>query len=356
MDAFAYYTLPAGTALASFCTFQLLFHVLSSWFSAKVSPGFNNLSFEKKIEWNSRVVSTCHSLLVGILGLYIVFFDEVVIADPLWGHSSLAQMNIAVTSGYLVSDLLALFLYWRVIGDKYFVIHHCTSLYAFFIIMVVPGNPEVPQVLRGQRGQRRAHDGRVLPRAGGRHPAVLRLHVLGVRHRGLRAPRADHAVLLARHLRRAGRDEHHVDGQNLQGLPQGPLALQAREGQPQAAEREAGLRPAERPPSAPPTLGAWHLPVPSRASASLSGLTFRKGKLKLCFLSQGFFSDSLLHYKHGQNLQGLNKKVQVSPPTSTSVFLRESVAVPGGGPGSRCRGAGSAGPTLQSPTGRQRPA
>ncbi|XP_054421009.1 TLC domain-containing protein 4 isoform X2 [Pteronotus mesoamericanus] len=135
MDAFAYYTLPAGTALASFCTFQLLFHVLSSWFSAKVSPGFNNLSFEKKIEWNSRVVSTCHSLLVGILGLYIVFFDEVVIADPLWGHSSLAQMNIAVTSGYLVSDLLALFLYWRVIGDKYFVIHHCTSLYAFFIIM-----------------------------------------------------------------------------------------------------------------------------------------------------------------------------------------------------------------------------
>lgn len=46
--------LSTGTLLASFCAFQLLFHCLSSWFSAAVSPGFNNLSFEKKIEWNSR--------------------------------------------------------------------------------------------------------------------------------------------------------------------------------------------------------------------------------------------------------------------------------------------------------------
>ncbi|KAF6076142.1 hypothetical protein HJG60_019201 [Phyllostomus discolor] len=76
--------LPAGVLLASFCVFQLLFHVLSSRFSAAVSPGFSRLSFEKKIEWNSRVASTCHSLVVGTLGLYLFFFDEATIADPLW--------------------------------------------------------------------------------------------------------------------------------------------------------------------------------------------------------------------------------------------------------------------------------
>ncbi|XP_047404512.1 TLC domain-containing protein 4 isoform X1 [Sciurus carolinensis] len=124
-----------STLCTSFFTFQLLFHFVSYWFSAKVSPGFNNLSFEKKIEWNSRIVSTCHSLLVGIFGLYIFFFDEATIADPLWGQSSLATMNIATASGYLISDLLILILYWKVIGDKYFIIHHCAALYAYYFVM-----------------------------------------------------------------------------------------------------------------------------------------------------------------------------------------------------------------------------
>ncbi|MEJ1270881.1 transmembrane protein 56 [Cricetulus griseus] len=73
-----------GIVCSSFVIFQILFHFVSYWFSAKVSPGYNSLSIEKKIEWNSRVVSTCHSLLVGTYGLYLFLFDEPTIADPLW--------------------------------------------------------------------------------------------------------------------------------------------------------------------------------------------------------------------------------------------------------------------------------
>ncbi|XP_003784183.1 transmembrane protein 56 [Otolemur garnettii] len=119
----------------SFFTFQLLFHFVSYWFSAKVSPGFNNLSIEKKIEWNSRVVSTCHSLVVGTFGLYIFLFDEATIVDPLWGDPSLVNVNIAIASGYLISDLLILILYWKVIGDKFFIVHHCAALYAYFFLL-----------------------------------------------------------------------------------------------------------------------------------------------------------------------------------------------------------------------------
>nr|KAF6414605.1 hypothetical protein HJG59_018447 [Molossus molossus] len=128
-------TLVVSTMVSSLCAFQLLFHVVSYRFSAKVCPGFSTLSSEKKIEWNSRVVSTCHSLLVGLLGLYVFLFDEATISDPLWGDSSVAKVNVAIASGYLLSDLLTIILYWKVIGDKYFVIHHCTSLYAFFLIL-----------------------------------------------------------------------------------------------------------------------------------------------------------------------------------------------------------------------------
>ncbi|XP_012313903.1 TLC domain-containing protein 4 isoform X1 [Aotus nancymaae] len=119
----------------SFFTFQLLFYFVSYWFSAKVSPGFSSLSFEKKIEWNSRVVSSCHSLVVGIFGLYIFLFDEPTKADPLWGDPSLANVNIAIASGYLISDLSILILYWKVIGDKFFIIHHCAALYGYYFIL-----------------------------------------------------------------------------------------------------------------------------------------------------------------------------------------------------------------------------
>jgi hypothetical protein len=36
------------------------------------------------IFFHFRVVSTCHSLVVGTFGLYLFFFDEPTVADPLW--------------------------------------------------------------------------------------------------------------------------------------------------------------------------------------------------------------------------------------------------------------------------------
>uniref|UniRef100_A0A8D1JDJ0 TLC domain containing 4 n=1 Tax=Sus scrofa TaxID=9823 RepID=A0A8D1JDJ0_PIG len=128
-------TLVISIVIIGFFTFQLLFHFVSCWFSAKVSPGFNNLNLKKKIEWSSRVVSTCHSLVVGVVGLYIFWFDEATIADPLWGDPSFVKVNIAVSSSYLISDLFILILYWKVIGDKYYIIHHCTALYAYYFIL-----------------------------------------------------------------------------------------------------------------------------------------------------------------------------------------------------------------------------
>lgn len=128
-------TLVLGTVLASLCVFQLLFHFLSCWLSAKVSPGFSCLGPSKKIEWNSRVVSTCHSVVVGALSLSVSLFDEDTIQDPLWGDSLLAKVNVAIASGYLISDLLVIVLHWDVLGDKFFVIHHCASLFAFFLVL-----------------------------------------------------------------------------------------------------------------------------------------------------------------------------------------------------------------------------
>lgn len=123
------------TVCSSFVVFQILFHFVSYWFSARVSSGYNSLSIDKKIEWNSRVVSTCHSLLVGIFGLYLFFFDEATITDPLWGDPTYVNINIATASGYLISDLLIILFNWKVIGDKFFIIHHCAALTAYYFVL-----------------------------------------------------------------------------------------------------------------------------------------------------------------------------------------------------------------------------
>uniref|UniRef100_A0A8C1RZ14 TLC domain containing 4a n=2 Tax=Cyprinus carpio TaxID=7962 RepID=A0A8C1RZ14_CYPCA len=122
-------------SVVSFCTFQWLFHSVSPWASSRISPGFLKLNHKQKIEWNSRTVSTLHALLVGLFCLYILFFDEAVNQDPVWGDPTLVKINVSITTGYLISDLLLIFYYWRAIGDKFFVIHHLAALYAYYYVL-----------------------------------------------------------------------------------------------------------------------------------------------------------------------------------------------------------------------------
>ncbi|XP_016301475.1 transmembrane protein 56-B-like isoform X1 [Sinocyclocheilus anshuiensis] len=122
-------------SVVSFCTFQWLFHSVSPWASSRISPGFLKLTHKQKIEWNSRTVSTLHALLVGLFCLYILFFDEAVNQDPVWGDPTLVKINVSITTGYLISDLLLIFYFWRAIGDKFFVIHHLAALYAYYYVL-----------------------------------------------------------------------------------------------------------------------------------------------------------------------------------------------------------------------------
>ncbi|XP_058032933.1 TLC domain-containing protein 4 [Ahaetulla prasina] len=124
-----------GIAVSSFAIFQLSFHVLSSWLSSRLTSGFNNLDQKKKIEWNTRTVSTFHALVVGIFCVYILLYDEAVNADRVWGDPSTVQLNLAVTIGYLISDLLLIILHWKAIGDIFFVIHHVLALYAYYFVL-----------------------------------------------------------------------------------------------------------------------------------------------------------------------------------------------------------------------------
>uniref|UniRef100_A0A4W3H5F6 TLC domain containing 4a n=1 Tax=Callorhinchus milii TaxID=7868 RepID=A0A4W3H5F6_CALMI len=123
----------------SFIVFQGLFHFLSARISMLCCKGFRTLTDLQKTEWNSRIVSTFHALVVGILCLYLLWVDDAVNADPVWGDPSLVKLNVGLTAGYLISDLLLILWYWKAIGDKYFVIHHLTALCAYYYVLILSG-------------------------------------------------------------------------------------------------------------------------------------------------------------------------------------------------------------------------
>ncbi|XP_051867646.1 TLC domain-containing protein 4-B [Pristis pectinata] len=122
-------------AVTSFTIFQILFHYLSAKISVCFCNGYRTLTDIQKVEWNSRVVSTFHALLVGLLCLYLLWFDDAVNADPIWGDPTLVKLNVGLAAGYFIQDFLLILWYWKAIGDIYFVIHHLTALYAYYYVL-----------------------------------------------------------------------------------------------------------------------------------------------------------------------------------------------------------------------------
>ncbi|XP_067332838.1 TLC domain-containing protein 4-B isoform X2 [Channa argus] len=89
----------------SFVGFQLLFSVASPWLSTTITPDSGRLPPTKFTEWNSR------------------------------GEPSLVKLNVAITCGYLLYDLVLLTCNWSTMGDGFFVCHHLAALYAYGYVL-----------------------------------------------------------------------------------------------------------------------------------------------------------------------------------------------------------------------------
>ncbi|XP_030646529.1 TLC domain-containing protein 4-B isoform X2 [Chanos chanos] len=51
------------------------------------------------------------------------------------GDPNLVKLNVAITCGYLLYDLLLLALNWSTMGDGFFVCHHLAALYAYGYVL-----------------------------------------------------------------------------------------------------------------------------------------------------------------------------------------------------------------------------
>jgi len=119
-----------GSFISSFFIMEILSPYLFSKFHF-----YQHLSSDQKLEWNSRFLSTIHAAIVTLRTLYVLSFHH--FEDLVWQPDIFAFHSIAITTGYIIADLVMLMIYQEKIGGTIGIgIHHLTTIVAYMICLV----------------------------------------------------------------------------------------------------------------------------------------------------------------------------------------------------------------------------
>ncbi|KAL3310811.1 Transmembrane protein 56 [Cichlidogyrus casuarinus] len=114
-------------------------HWLSPWFCGRYNKVYPNLPWRKRMEWDSRIVSTIHAVIVSVLCIYSLLNDQAMWSDPLGYESFTGQIAVSISLGYFFSDLISMPIYWRGTDLIQFIIHHMAAIFLIGIILFYRG-------------------------------------------------------------------------------------------------------------------------------------------------------------------------------------------------------------------------
>ncbi|EDO33545.1 predicted protein [Nematostella vectensis] len=117
---------------ASTAFFLLFFFTLSPRIS-HLLRGYSKFTHAQKIDWDTRVGSNVHAVLVSLIALYCSFFDTHTHSNPIWGEGVLVRYGVSITLGYLMADFVIVSLYYKLIGDIFTMTHHVVAILSYCI-------------------------------------------------------------------------------------------------------------------------------------------------------------------------------------------------------------------------------
>ncbi|KAM7541172.1 hypothetical protein Aperf_G00000032714 [Anoplocephala perfoliata] len=120
--------------LTSFLIFAFIHHVASSWiFRNNIS--YCALSRKKRMEWDSRVMSTLHATIVSILCVVALVKETQLWSDPFFGQGRIAFVTLCISIGYFACDLISMPIYYDRKNMMIFTVHHLVAAITFYLIM-----------------------------------------------------------------------------------------------------------------------------------------------------------------------------------------------------------------------------
>ncbi|KAL8570034.1 hypothetical protein ACOMHN_036311 [Nucella lapillus] len=128
---FIYFPVAAFAAFASF----VLYKFISPCVSRKLWKNYDSLSEGLRLEWDTRVLSSVHAVVVSAISTYSHFFDDDMHANLIWWDSPVVRAACSVVAGYLTFDLVIITIHFKHLGQAGYYFHHAASVFAYYYAM-----------------------------------------------------------------------------------------------------------------------------------------------------------------------------------------------------------------------------
>ncbi|RDD43691.1 Transmembrane protein 56 [Trichoplax sp. H2] len=109
-------------APVSCVSFFILFF-LSRYISSICWSYYSRLTFYQQVEWDTRIYSNIHAVIVIICCGTIALGDQVPLYHPR-GNPSILEASIQISYGYFIADLAIILWYYNAFHDIGMIIHH----------------------------------------------------------------------------------------------------------------------------------------------------------------------------------------------------------------------------------------
>ncbi|XP_031565407.1 TLC domain-containing protein 4-A-like [Actinia tenebrosa] len=123
------------TAIGSFISFSFITCFISPLIS-RYFKSYSSLSPSQKCDWETRIASNIHAIIVGFISLYCLFFDAATNANPIWNDAPLVRIGISITMGYITADFFIILYNYRLIGDNFMLVHHLMAMTAYIFVVI----------------------------------------------------------------------------------------------------------------------------------------------------------------------------------------------------------------------------
>lgn len=121
-------------AFGSFVAFMIIYKYASPKLSSLICPKYQHLTEQQQINWNTRTMSSIHSVIMGYVCIYTMLYDPDVRKDPIWRHTVQVRIAGAILIGYSVADTIVMAIHYKQIGEPFYFLHHASAAYAFFYV------------------------------------------------------------------------------------------------------------------------------------------------------------------------------------------------------------------------------